>query len=155
MVWNQEYSALQTATSTIPEEDVNEHGANQSAADRSNIELHIKNVVMPLFNEVAEAVKAAGHYGTAGIIVAQSTSGTEPMEVPFVMGAFLGISRKFQAWSMQCEGSIRLVHASGTIFTLSRKAPDFHVTDGASLNDVSRFHLTVMVREIIESTLER
>ncbi len=149
-----EFSALRATDweSAAPQEDREE--ANQGAALRRRMEQHIQNVVMPLFDEAAEAARIGGYYGTAEIIVSRATRETKQAEVPVILGAYLGLSRRQRSWSPQCEGSIRLVHASGTIFTLSRKAPDFHVTDGASLDELGQLRLIEMVGEIIASTFK-
>lgn len=151
MTWDHEFAVLRKLNE---EQGYIRAGVDQSAPDRENIEQHIKNKVMPLFKDVAEAARNNGYYGTAEFIVVQPVSGAEETHASFVMGAHLALSRNRRAWSPQCEGSLRIVHASSTIFTLNRRAPDFNITDGASLSDLSRFNLIVMVREIVASTFK-
>lgn len=66
--------------------------AVQNEADREAAEKHLKEVIIPLFEEVAAAARKSGYAGNVRQIIAQSVSG--PNTAPFVKGVHLTLSQK-------------------------------------------------------------
>ncbi len=154
MTWDNEFAALtkKRRNKAVQERRGAPLVLDQGVADRERAESHIKNVVMPLFNEVADAARKRGYFGTTEMILVQAVNDPGGKEAPFVMGALLGLSRTPPIVPRQWAGAIKLVHTSGAIFALSHRAPDFNRTDGASIDDLNPQRLTAIVREVIAST---
>ncbi len=130
------------ATSTPRSDDGDVH-------DRSRAEHHIRQVVMPLLRQVAEAAHASGRYGIAAVIVARAKGGAQPNREPFVAGAFLGLAQRQPGWEEDYGGIIRIAPAGGSAFTLTRKVPAFYRMETVPIEELGELRIIEAVREVM------
>ncbi len=153
MTWDQEFSDLKKARrrkAAAPKPGA-EDALRAQAADYESVQRHIRDVVMPVFADVADAARKSGYYASADMIVAQP-GGPRRTRASFAMGALLGLSAGQPLAGEPFHAYVRLVHSSGTIYTLSQRAPDFNRTDGASLDELTEARLCELIREVLAST---
>lgn len=154
MSWESEFADLRKAEEerNSKEKIEADRRAAQNEADREAAEKHLKEVVIPLFEEVAAAARKSGYVGNVRQIDAQSVSGQNT--APFVRGVHLTLSRRQAGTDFHSEGFIKLEHNVGRSFSFDIRARGSGEKRSISIEDLDRSQLEQMVRRVMMGTFK-
>jgi hypothetical protein len=118
------------------------------APERDSAVHHLRQVVLPLFREIALAANASGYYGIAEMVVAPSPGNLAETGPSHAMGASLGLGRMQPQPGRECDGVIKALHTGGAAFMLIRRTPQFDRSDRVSMEGLNEMRLIEIVREV-------